>query len=51
MSFVLEGLKFRPENIRLDESINAAREANELASRENIPFRKAYRRVAERYNK
>jgi argininosuccinate lyase len=51
MSFVLEGLKFRPENIRLDESINAAREANELVSRENIPFREAYRRVAERYNK
>lgn len=51
MSFVLKGLKFRPENIRLDESINAAREANELVSSENIPFREAYRRVAERYNK
>jgi argininosuccinate lyase len=51
MAFVLEGLKFKPENIRLDESINAATEANELVSNEGIPFRDAYRRVAERYNK
>ena len=51
MAFVLKGLKFKPENIRLDESINAATEANELVSNEGIPFRDAYRRVAERYNK
>ncbi len=51
MSHVLEGLKFRPENIRLDESINAAAQANALVSKEGIPFREAYRRVAERYNK
>jgi len=51
MSHVLDGLKFRPENIRLDESINAAAEANELVQSEGIPFRDAYRRVAERYNK
>ena len=51
MSHVIDGLKFRPENIRLDESINAAAEANELVQSEGIPFRDAYRRVAERYNK
>ena len=51
MSHVLDGLKFRPENIRLDKSINAAAEANELVRNEGIPFREAYRRVAERYNK
>ena len=51
MSYVLSGLKFRPENICLDENINAAGEANELVSKEGIPFREAYRRVAERYNK
>ena len=51
MAFVLEGLKFNPENIKLDESINAATEANELVSAEGIPFREAYRRIAERYNK
>ena len=51
MAFVLEGLKFIPENIKLDESINAATRANELVSAEGIPFREAYRRVAQRYNK
>lgn len=51
MSHVLSGMKFMPENIRIDESINAAREANELVSREGISFRDAYRRIAERYNK
>ena len=51
MAYVLEGLKFIPENIKLDESINAATEANELVSAEGIPFREAYRRIAERYNK
>ncbi len=51
MSHVLDGLKFRPENIRLDKSINAAAEANELVRSEGIPFREAYRRVAEHYNK
>jgi argininosuccinate lyase len=51
MSHVLNGLKFKPENIRLDESINAAAEANELVQSEGMPFRDAYRRVAERYNK
>ena len=51
MSYVLKGLKFRPENIHLDRSINAAREANELVSKEGVPFREAYRRIAERYKK
>lgn len=50
-AYLLEGLKFIPENIELDESINAATEANELVSAEGIPFREAYRRIAERYNK
>jgi len=43
----LAGLRFRPENIRLDPSIQAAARANELAVKERIPFRDAYRRVAE----
>ncbi len=51
MSHVLDGLSFRPENIRLDDSINAASEANELVLSEGLPFREAYRRVAERYKK
>ncbi len=51
MAHVLNGLKFRPENIQLDESIHAAAQANELVSKDGMPFREAYRRVAERYNK
>jgi AcrR family transcriptional regulator len=43
----LEDLRFRPENIRLDPSIQAAARANALVIKEGIPFRDAYRRVAE----
>jgi argininosuccinate lyase len=43
----LEGLRFRPENIRLEPDIDAAARANELAVRERLPFRDAYRRVAD----
>jgi argininosuccinate lyase len=42
----LEGVTFRPENIRLDPGIGAAAAANALVAKEGIPFRDAYRRVA-----
>jgi argininosuccinate lyase len=42
----LDGVRFKPENIRLDPGINAAAEANALVAREGIPFREAYRRIA-----
>ena len=42
----LDGVRFRPENIRLDPDINAAAAANALVAREGIPFREAYRQVA-----
>ena len=42
----LAGVRFLPENIRLDPGIHAAAMANELVAKENIPFREAYRRVA-----
>jgi argininosuccinate lyase len=42
----LEGVRFRPERIRLDPGIHAAAAANALVAQENIPFREAYRRVA-----
>ncbi|MEP6883542.1 MAG: argininosuccinate lyase [Gammaproteobacteria bacterium] len=42
----LAGLSFRPENIHLDPGIHAAAAANALVSKEGIPFREAYRRVA-----
>jgi argininosuccinate lyase len=44
----LEGVRFRPENIRLDPGIHAAAAANALVAEEGIPFREAYRRVAAR---
>lgn len=43
----LEGVKFRAEKIKLDPSIHAAAQANELVVKEGIPFRDAYRRVGE----
>jgi len=42
----LEGVRFRPENIRLDPSIHAAERAYALVLKEGIPFRDAYRRIA-----
>jgi argininosuccinate lyase len=44
----LAGVRFRPENVKLDPSIHAAAAANALVAREGIPFREAYRRVAEK---
>jgi argininosuccinate lyase len=42
----LLGVRFRPDHIRLDPGIHAAAAANALVTRENIPFREAYQRVA-----
>jgi argininosuccinate lyase len=42
----LAGVRFRPDNIRLDPGIHAAAAANALVAKENIPFREAYQRVA-----
>src|SRR6202142_1126654 len=42
----LNGVRFRPENIRLDPSIHAAAAANALVAKEGFRFREAYRRVA-----
>jgi argininosuccinate lyase len=41
----LAGIRFRAERIRLEPSIHAAAQANELVVKEGIPFREAYRRV------
>jgi argininosuccinate lyase len=42
----LSGVRFRPENIRLDPAIHAAADANALVARDGVPFRDAYRQVA-----
>ena len=45
----IDGMKFNPQNIRLDPAIHAAEEANALVVRDGIPFREAYRRIAGKY--
>jgi argininosuccinate lyase len=49
MPAAVAALQFRRERIRLDPAIHAAEEANRLALAEGIPFREAYRRVAEKH--
>ena len=47
----LEQISFRQDRIKLDPSIHAAAEANALVAQQGIPFREAYRRIAEKYRK
>jgi len=51
MAYVLQGVRFLPENIELDEGIFATEEAYRLVNEEGIPFRLAYQQVAKRYSK
>ncbi len=51
MAHLLDGLRFVPEKIQMDEGIFATTEAYRLVTEEGIPFRDAYRRVAKRYAK
>ena len=44
----LDGVRFNAQNIQLDPTIHAAEQANALVAQEGIPFRDAYRRVAEK---
>jgi len=44
-------MRFRSDKIRLDPAIHAAEEANRLVVAEGIPFREAYRRIAEKIRK
>ena len=43
----LGGIEFRPENIRMPDSLYAAERANALVLERGIPFREAYRIVAQ----
>jgi argininosuccinate lyase len=47
----LAGVSFRKDRIKLDSSIHAAAEANELVVKEGISFREAYRRIGEKLRK
>jgi argininosuccinate lyase len=44
----IEGVRFLPQNIRLNDDIHAAAQANALVAQEGLPFREAYRRIAAR---
>lgn len=46
MAHLLGGVRFLPDNIRLDPGIHAAARANQLVQDEGLSFRDAYRRVA-----
>ena len=47
----LAGVRFNPEQIRLDPTIHAAAQANALVTHENIPFREAYQRIGAKLDK
>ena len=51
MAYVIDGLSFLPENIVLDDGIYATAEAYRLVVEEDLPFRKAYQKVAKRFSK
>ncbi len=44
----IEAMRFRADRIELDPAIHAAEQAYALVASEGIPFREAYRRVAEK---
>ena len=47
----VDALEFRAERIRIDPAVHAAEEAYALVVAEGIPFRDAYRRVAQRFTR
>ena len=51
MAFLLDGIEFQPDNIHLDDGLFATEEAYRLVAEDGLPFRDAYRRVAERFAK
>ena len=46
MAYLISSVRFRPENISLDQSLFATEVAFNLVTDEGIPFREAYRQVA-----
>ena len=46
MAHLLEGVAFRPQNIRLDASVHAASDAYRLVLERGLSFRDAYREIA-----
>jgi argininosuccinate lyase len=51
MAYLLSTVQFLPENIELGAELFAAEDAYKLVQSEGIPFREAYRRIAEKLQK
>ncbi len=51
MAYLLSTIRFLPENIQLSDELYATEEAYRMVRDEGIPFREAYRRVAEKLRK
>ena len=51
MAYLLTGMRFNPDNIKLDDGLYATEEAYRLVREEGIPFRDAYRKVGAKYAK
>ncbi len=51
MAYLLSTVRFLPENIVLGADLFAAEDAYKLVQSEGIPFREAYRRIAEKLQK
>ena len=49
MAYLLEGLEFQPDNIHLSDGLFATEEAYRLVREKGVPFREAYRAIAEKY--
>jgi argininosuccinate lyase len=51
MAYLLDGMRFLPDNIELDDGIFATEQAYKLVTDNGVPFRDAYRQIAKRYSK
>ena len=49
MAYLVSRVTFLPDNIELDAGLYATEAAINLATSEGIPFREAYRRIAQRF--
>jgi argininosuccinate lyase len=51
MTAAIPQVRFVADRIRMPAELDAAAEANALVASEGIPFREAYRRIAEKYRR
>lgn len=49
MAFLLEGLEFKPDAIQLSDGLFSTEEAYKLVTEKGVPFREAYRTIADKY--